>query len=101
MHGAITPIPHAYSWCGTLLCPRKVLQLLRNERELICVLVQRLDKRKTIPVQALRVPGGLGPNIPRILSHEGGKIDSPTHRPRLAPRHIPRTRYHRLIPHFY
>jgi len=49
-------------------------------------------KGKTIPLQALGVPGGWGSQISRQLAHEGGKV-SPMHRPTLPPGNIPGTHF--------
>jgi len=38
------------------------------------------------PEQALKVPGGLGSRISRQSVHEGGRVNSPKHRPLLPPR---------------
>jgi len=44
----------------------------------------RICKGKQYPYRAghaLRVPGGSGSQISRLLAHEGGKVVSPTHQP--------------------
>ena len=45
------------------------------------------------PGQALRAPGCWGSQIPRQLTHESGKVVSPTHRPSLPPGNTPSTHF--------
>ena len=47
-----------------------------------------LKQSRYSPGQALRVPGGWGFQISKHSTHEGGKVVSPTHRPRLPPQEI-------------
>jgi hypothetical protein len=54
------------------------------------VLLMQYDKfvslGKVIPIQIVRVPGGLGCQISRNSVHEGVKVVRPTHRTPLPPR---------------
>ena len=46
-------------------------------------MIKLLARGKAIPLQAQRIPGGLGSQILKQSAHEGFKIVSPTHRPPL------------------
>ena len=52
----------------------------------VCVVKVKVKPSHYRPGQALRIPEGWGSQISRRLSHAGGKVVSPTHRPPLHPR---------------
>jgi hypothetical protein len=56
-------------------------------------LTQPLTEMSKKLKQALRVPGGWGSQILRQSAHEGGKVVSPMHWPRLLPGNIPGTHF--------